>query len=66
MHEDVGNEVAGKGGLLWALGLFLKARKEDKTRKLTFFFPVLIGPRNLQARRDTQRDAWLSLPGERG
>lgn len=38
MHKDVGNELAGKGGWLWALGLFLKARKEDKTRKLTFYF----------------------------
>lgn len=37
--------------MLWALGLFLKARKEDKTRKLTFFS----GPNRPQEFTGTQR-----------
>lgn len=48
--KDAANEMAGKGWgwggeLLWALALLLRAREEEKTRKLTvcsvgfFFFP---------------------------
>lgn len=57
----------GRGRLLWALCLFWRAKKEEKTRTLTLsFFVSLIGPRNLQAHRDIQSDASLSLPRERG
>lgn len=54
----------GRGGLLWGLGLFLRARDEEKTRKLTFWFGFcfFFGPNRPQQFTGTQRHRERRLP----